>query len=67
MKQLMFAIACVAVFVLTGSIAPIAAAEKQHVVVVRGPTVVAFFKPGTDAEMEKDPDTSFPSFLHIER
>jgi hypothetical protein len=58
MKRLMFAIACVVVCVLTGRMAPSAAAEKQPLVVVRGPTVVAFFKPVTDAEMEKDPDTN---------
>jgi hypothetical protein len=58
MKRLIFAIAGVAACVLTGRTALVAAAEMQPLVVVRGPTVVAFFKPVTDAEMEKDPDTN---------
>jgi len=32
------------------------AAEKQPVVVVRGPTVVAFFEPVPQAKLNKDPD-----------
>ena len=57
-KWLMFAIACIASFILNGGIAPIAAAEKQPLVVVRGPTVVAFFEPVKQEELEKDPDTN---------
>jgi hypothetical protein len=34
------------------------AAQKPDVIVVDRPTVVAFFPPVTDAEMEKDPDTN---------
>jgi hypothetical protein len=54
----MFATACIAACVITGRTAPIAAAEKQPLVEVRGPTVVAFFKPVTQQELEKDPDTN---------
>jgi hypothetical protein len=57
-KWLMFAIASIAACVLTGRIAPIAAAERQPLVEVRGPTVVAFFEPVTQEELEKDPDTN---------
>ena len=52
----MFRIAWVAVCVF--AVAPIAAAEKHPLVVVRGPTVVAFFEPITQAELEKDPDAN---------
>jgi hypothetical protein len=55
MKRLMSAIACVALSALTSPAAP-AAAEKQPVVVVRGPTVVAFFEPVSQVKLEKDPD-----------
>jgi len=48
----------VAVCVLACGIAPIPAAEKRPLVVVRGPTVVAFFEPITQAELEKDPDAN---------
>jgi hypothetical protein len=34
------------------------AAPKEKPVVVKGPTVVAFFPPVTDAELSKDPDTN---------
>jgi hypothetical protein len=34
------------------------AAQKQDVIVVDRPTVVAFFPPMTDAEMDKDPDAN---------
>jgi hypothetical protein len=54
----MFSIACIAACVFTGRIAPIAAAEKQPLVEVRGPTVVAFFEPVTQEELEKNPDTN---------
>jgi hypothetical protein len=54
----MFAFSFLAVCVLTGRIAPIAAAEKQPLVDVRGPTIVAFFKPVTQEQLEKDPDTN---------
>ena len=37
---------------------PILAAEKQPIVVVQGPTVVAFFPPTSDAELEKDADAN---------
>jgi hypothetical protein len=57
MKRLMSAIACAALCGLTGPAAP-AVAEKQPVVVVHGPTVVAFFEPVTQAKLAKEPDTN---------
>jgi hypothetical protein len=57
MKRLMFAFACVVVCVFAGRIAPVAAAEKQPLIIVRGPTVVAF-APITEVELEKDPDAN---------
>jgi hypothetical protein len=53
----MSAIACVALCAFTGPVAP-AAAGKQPIVIVRGPTVVAFFEPVTQAKLEKDPHTN---------
>jgi hypothetical protein len=54
MKRLSLAIACVALCFLmaTGS------AEKQPIIAVRGPTVVAFFESVSQAQLDKDPDTS---------
>jgi len=57
MKRLMSSIACVALCGLTGPAAP-AAAEKSPVVVVRGPTIVAFFEPVPQAKLAKEPDTN---------
>jgi hypothetical protein len=37
---------------------PSGAAPKEKLVVVNGPTVVAFFPSVTDAELAKDPDTN---------
>jgi hypothetical protein len=34
------------------------AAPKEKLIVVNGPTVVAFFPPVTDAELSRDPDTN---------
>ena len=57
-KWLVCAMACVTVCVLAGQL-PAAAAAKEHPpVVVRGPTIVAFFPPVTQTELEKDPDTN---------
>jgi hypothetical protein len=50
-------IACFALYVITGSVAP-AVAHKQPVIVVRGPTVVAFFESVPQAQLDKDPDTN---------
>jgi hypothetical protein len=58
MKRQIFAFACVAVCVLVGRIAPAAAVEKQPLIIVRGPTVVAFFEPITEVQLEKDPDAN---------
>jgi hypothetical protein len=48
----------IAYFVLCAFTAAPVAAEKQPVVVVRGPTVVAFFEPVPQAKLEKDPDAN---------
>ena len=37
---------------------PILPAEKQPLVVLQGPTVVAFFPPVTDAQLQRDADTN---------
>jgi hypothetical protein len=62
MRRLAIAVACIALCALWcisgGPGTLVATAEEQPLVVVRGPTVVAFFKPVTDAEMEKDADTN---------
>jgi hypothetical protein len=55
MKQLRSAITCAAFCVI--AVAP-RAAEKQPLVVVSGPTVVAFFKPVPPGQLNKDPDTN---------
>jgi hypothetical protein len=54
MKRLNSVIVFIAFCVLT--VAP-RAAERQPVVVVRGPTIVAFFEPVPQAKLDKDPDT----------
>jgi hypothetical protein len=36
----------------------VCAAQKNRVIVVNGPTVVAFFPPVTTRELSKDPDTN---------
>jgi hypothetical protein len=46
------------VYVLTGRLPAVAAEENHPLVVVRGPTVVAFFPPMTEAELQKDPDAN---------
>jgi len=48
-------IACVALCALV--VLP-GAAEKQPIVVVRGPTVVAFFGPVPQSKLDKDPDAN---------
>jgi len=48
--------ACVALCAFTSALAP--AAEKQPVVVVRGPAIVAFFEPVSQAKLAKDPDAN---------
>ena len=58
MKRLILLLAIAAVWVLTARISPVAAAEKQPLVAVGGRTIVAFFPPVTDAELQKDPDTN---------
>jgi hypothetical protein len=55
MKQLMSAVAFVAVCVLAISSG---ATGKQPVVLVRGPTIVAFFEPVPQAQLGKAPDTN---------
>jgi hypothetical protein len=55
MKRLNPAIGCIAFCVL--AVTP-RAAERQPIVVVRGPTIVAFFEPVPQAKLDKDPDTN---------
>jgi hypothetical protein len=55
MKRLSSAIACAALCALV--VLP-NAAEKQPVVVVQGPTVVAFFGPVPQSKLDKDPDAN---------
>jgi len=55
MKRLNAAIACAALCCLTVAAG---SAEKQPVITVRGPTVVAFFEPVPQAQLDKDPDAS---------
>jgi hypothetical protein len=54
MKRLSSAIACVALCFLMA----VGSAEKQPVIAVRGPTVVAFFEPVPQAQPDKTPDTN---------
>lgn len=49
--------AVVLVCILSLQVSLVVAAEKQPVVVVTGPTIVAFF-PVTKAELQKDADTN---------
>ena len=46
------------VWVLTARPSPVAAAKKQPLLLVSGPTVVALFPPVTDAELKKDANTN---------
>ena len=55
MKPLRLAIARVAFCAV--AVTP-RAAERQPLVVVHGPTVVAFFEPVTEAKLDKDPDAN---------
>jgi hypothetical protein len=49
--------AYVALFCLNTPL-PSGASEKQPVVIVRGPTLVAFFEPVSQEKLEKDPDSN---------
>lgn len=53
-------------FLLCGSLK---ATPNENLVVVKGPTVVAFFPPVTQAELSKDPDTNeaLADFQHYAR
>ena len=55
MKRLSTAIAGAALYCLTVAAG---SAEKQPLIAVRGPTVVAFFEPVPQAQLDKDPDAS---------
>ncbi len=57
MKSLTFVANCIAVLGLAVPSHPTIAADSP-VVVVRGPTVVAFFTPATEEELAKDSDTN---------
>lgn len=50
----MSAIPGIALWALTGS----ATAERQPIIIVHGPTVVAFFAPVSQAKLDKEPDTN---------
>lgn len=58
MKRLIFLLAVAATSILRVETLPVAAAEKQPVVVVGGRTIVAFFPPIPNAELQKDADTN---------
>jgi hypothetical protein len=58
MKWPILSIAVGTVWVLTAWLSPVAAAEKQLLLLVSGPTIVAVFPPVTDAELKKDTDTN---------
>jgi hypothetical protein len=66
MKAFAIGVGALAICLFAARIEPAKAAEKQPVVVVTGKTIVAFFPPATNAELEKDPDTneSLADFQH---
>ena len=55
MRRLLLATACFAACAFPGRTS---GAEKPQLIIVRGPAVIAFFKPVMQAELEKDPDTN---------
>lgn len=55
MKSLLLAIFLTVLSFLCGSLN---ATPKEKLVIVNGPTVVAFFTPVTEADLEKHPDTN---------
>lgn len=55
MTRLLLACASVTLLILNCAVAP---AEEPPLVVVHGPTIVAFFEPVRQEELEKDPDTN---------
>lgn len=58
MKRLILLFGVAAICLLTDRISPLSAAEKAPLVVVGGRTIVAFFPPVSDAELQKDADTN---------
>jgi hypothetical protein len=58
MKRLILLLAAASVCVLSSQLSGLFAADTPPIIVVQGPTVVAFFPPITKAELEKDPDTN---------
>jgi hypothetical protein len=58
MKRLILLFGAAAICLLTGRISPVSAAETPPLVVVGSCTIVAFFPPVTDAELQKDADTN---------
>ena len=58
MKRIKLAIGCLAACIAACPAAGGVAAQGQTVMVVRGPTVVAFFKPVSDKVIEKDTGTN---------
>lgn len=57
MKRLVFGLVCAIVWFQSGT-SPLYATQTTPLVVVGGPTVIAFFPPVTDALLSKDQDTN---------
>lgn len=53
----MFLRATTVFFILIAAILPLQSADKEPMIEVVCPTIVAFFPPVTDAELSKNPDT----------
>jgi uncharacterized protein YggE len=58
MKRLIVVFGVATVCLLSARIPAVLATEKPPVIVVEGRTIVAFFPPVSNAELEKDPDTN---------
>lgn len=58
MKRLVRLVQFIAGWSLLSTLAVAGESAKQPVIDIRGPTVIAFFPPVTQAELEKDPDTN---------
>jgi hypothetical protein len=56
MNRVMSAFACIALCVVTYPVA--GKVDKQPIVIVQGPTIVAFFKPVPPARLKADPDAN---------
>jgi len=58
MKRLVLILAATSVSVLSSQLSRLFAAETPSIIVVKGPTVVAFFPPVTKAELKKGSDAN---------